>query len=119
MYTEQLKNLKFIFLPKRKIKVLIGGNSSLQSNHITFGVTTVSPKTKMDSHTHNKEEEIIYILSGYGYVEIDNKKENIKEGTVIKLPVGCLHCISNQSDEEMNFTFCFNPPVEIGSYDKK
>ena len=117
MNTVNLNGIEKINLPKRDVQVLIGGNSPIKSEYMTFGVATVAPKTKMDPHVHNKEEEIIYILSGSGYVEIDGENENIKKDTVIKLPVGSQHCIFNESDEEMRFVFCFNPPVKIGSYD--
>lgn len=114
-----IKDIKKIPLPKREIKVLVGTGSPVNSSNMTFGVTTISPNIVMDPHVHNKEEEIIYILNGYGYVVIDGKKEKIEEGTVIKLPIGSSHYLSNTSNTEMVFTFCFNPPVEIGSYDKK
>jgi len=117
--TVELSAIKKINLPKRDIQVLIGGNSPIQSEYMTFGVATVAPKTKMDPHVHDKEEEIIYILSGSGYVEIDGEKENLKKDTVIKLLIGKQHCIFNESNEEMQFVFCFNPPLVIGSYDNE
>jgi quercetin dioxygenase-like cupin family protein len=119
MNTVNIKDIRKLSLPKRDIKVLIGSGSPLDSLNMTFGVATVQPKTSMDPHMHKKEEEIIYILSGNGYVNIDGKEEKIEEGTVIKLDIGTSHFISNLSDVEMNFTFCFNPPVKIGSYDNK
>ena len=119
MNTVNIKEIKKISLPKRGVKILIGSGSPLNSSNMTFGVATIPPKTLMDPHLHTKEEEIIYILTGFGYVSIDGKKENIKEGTVIKLDIGTSHFISNNSDVEMNFTFCFHPPVKVGSYDNK
>lgn len=53
---------------------MVGGSSAVQSKFMTFGVTTIKPHTKMDSHTHMNEEEIIFILSGEGYVEINDKQ---------------------------------------------
>jgi mannose-6-phosphate isomerase-like protein (cupin superfamily) len=76
--------------------VLIGNGSPVTSESMTF-----------------------YILSGNGYVEMNGIKENIKDGTAVKIPTGSSHSICNESPENMNFIFCFNPPVKIGSYDKK
>ena len=117
MNTINLRDIDKINLPKRDIQVLVGGKSPLQSEYMTFGIAAVGPNTLMDSHVHNKEEEIIFILSGYGYVEIDGEKEKIEKDTVITLPIGSRHCLSNESDEVMRFSFSFNPPVKIGSYD--
>jgi quercetin dioxygenase-like cupin family protein len=119
MYTLDLANAESKNLPKRTVRVLVGGASPLQSDRITFGVATVKPRTTMDPHTHETEEEIIYVLSGSGFVDMEGAKEEVKEGTVIQVPIGKSHSMSNQSDEEMNFIFCFNPPVVLGSYDKK
>ncbi len=118
MHTVNIEKIKKIPLPKREVRVMVGSGSPISSNCMTFGVCTVAQDTKMDPHTHLNEEEIIYILSGNGYVEIDGTKEKLKTGTVIKIPRGKAHTICNESHENMNFTFCFNPPVEIGSYDK-
>jgi len=118
MNTVNVKDIKKISLPKRDIKVLVGSGSPVDSLNMTFGITTILPNTSMDPHIHNKEEEIIYILTGYGYVEIDGKKEKIEEGTVIKLVAGSEHFICNNSNVDMNFTFCFHPSIKIGSYDK-
>ena len=118
MNTVNIEKIAEISLPKREVRVLVGSGSPISSNCMTFGVCTVPPTTKMDPHTHSREEEIIYVLSGHGYVEIDGTKEKIKTGSVIKISKGSSHIMCNESDEDMNFTFCFNPPVEIGSYDK-
>ena len=115
----KIKDIKKISLPKRDIKVLVGTGSPINSLNMTFGVATIPPKTSLDPHIHNKEEEIIYLLSGDGFVYIDGNKESIEEGTVIKLPIGSSHYLSNNSSDDMNFIFCFHPPVIIGSYDKK
>ena len=119
MNTVNIKDIKKISLPKRDIKVLVGTGSPINSLNMTFGVATIPPKTSMDPHAHNKEEEIIYILNGDGFVYIDGNKESIEQGSVIKLPIGSSHYLSNNSSDDMNFIFCFHPPVIIGSYDKK
>lgn len=105
-------------LPKRQVHVLVGGDSVLQSSQLTFGVTTVTPRCAMDSHSH-LQEEIIFIMSGRGHVEIDGANEELRAGTAILLRSGCSHAVYNDSDEEMRFTFCFHPPVRVGSYDRK
>ena len=119
MNTINVNDVEALSLPKREIKVLVGNNSTIQSEFMTFGVTTIQPKTKMDMHTHDNEEEIIFILSGEGYVEIDGEQEELKKGTVIRLPIGSKHLLNNISGQEMMFVFCFNSKLKIGSYDKK
>lgn len=114
-----ISEVKLLKLPKRDAKILVGGNSPVKSDYMTFGVTFVKPKTKMDYHIHKKEEEIIYIVNGEGYVDINGKRESIRKGTVIRIPIGSKHLIINNSKDTMEFVFCFNSKISIGSYDKK
>ena len=115
MYTLNEANASRLELPGRTCMVLVG-NEKIVAKKMTFGVTEVPPKTKMIPHRH-KEEEIIYILKGYGEVQVNNNIEEIKEGTVIHLPSDSEHFIENKSSKTMKFTFAFSPPVKVGSYD--
>ncbi len=119
MNTKHISDIEILNLPKRKIRVLVGGSSPLHSDYLTFGVASIEPGIEMDPHIHKNEEEIIYILSGKGTVSVDGKLESIKQGSVIKLPIGSEHYIHNTSNEIMNFVFCFNAKIKIGGYDNK
>ena len=117
MYTLHFEEGRRLELPGRTVTVLVG-NEKMQSDLMTFGVTEVPPKSRMDPHNH-VQEEIIYIMQGYGEVVINGQAEELKPGTVIKLVDDCEHYIENKSDETMRFTFCFHPTVQVGSYDSK
>ena len=115
MYTINEQEVEWLDLPGRRCRVMVGG-VSLEADYITFGVTEVPPRTKMSPHKHDKEEEIIFILNGFGEVTIDGEAEKLEPGTAIYLPVGSEHFIDNKSDDTMKFTFAFSPAVRIGSY---
>ena len=114
MHTLNEENVNRIELPGRACKVLVG-NEQLKAENLTFGVTQVPPKTKMTPHKHI-QEEVIFILSGYGETQVNGHVEEIKKGTVIYLPSDSEHYIENKSDEMMKFTFAFSPTVKVGSY---
>ena len=117
-HTLNIKDCRKLKLPGRDVTMLVGAEK-MQSDRMTFGVAEVPPEGKMLPHTHIKEEEIMFVLEGYGAIYIDGKEEAISPGTVIKCNLGEEHYIVNKSDKIMKFTFCFNPPVKVGSYDKK
>ena len=117
-HTLNIKDCKKLKLPGRDVTVLVGAEK-MQSDRMTFGVAEVPAKGAMSPHTHAKEEEIMFILEGCGAIYIDGKEEAISPGTVIKCNSGEEHYIVNESEEVMKFTFCFNPPVKVGAYDKK
>lgn len=108
MYTLHKSEAKMLDLPGRTVYILVG-NEKLSSDRMTFGVTEVPPQTSMSPHTHQCEEEIIFIMEGYGEVDVGGSIEKLEPDTVIKLPVGIEHTIRNDSSNTMKFTFCFNP----------
>lgn len=118
MYTLHEKDVPKINLPGRTCQVIVGSNT-LSAKNITFGIAEVPPYGKMSPHIHEKEEEVIYIVKGYGYVVVNKKKEAIEPGVVIYLPIRSEHFIHNESADTMKFTFAFSPPVKVGSYDEK
>lgn len=118
MYTLNEKDVPEINLPGRTCQVMVGSNNLIAKN-ITFGIAKVPPHGKMSPHTHKKEEEVIYIIKGYGHVIIDKRKEALEPGSVIYLPVGSEHFVHNEGADIMKFIFAFSPPVKVGSYDQK
>ena len=118
MYTFHYRDAEVLRLKGRDVRVLVG-HDTLTSDRMTFGVTEVPVKTSMDPHVHSEEEEIIYVLQGYGQVYADNVVELLEPGTAIKVSPGSSHYIINRSDEVMRFVFCFSPPARVGSYEDR
>ena len=100
-------------LPGRTSYRMVGFDG-IKSDRMTFGVVHLPPLTKMDPHKHVDEEEIIYIIEGFGKVHFeDGSFEPIESGTVIVAPRGVNHAMENLSKNTMKWCFCFNPPVKI------
>ncbi len=52
-------------------------------------------------HTHTCDNEIIYVISGTGYVVCDGVREELKPKTVHYCPKNSEHTIVNDGDEEL------------------
>lgn len=116
MYTLHESEAKIISLPKRNIIPLVG-TEGIISDKMSFGVAFLPPKSKMDPHKHINEEEIIYIIEGFGKVHFeDGVFEVIEPGTVIVAPKGMDHMLENESKSIMKWCFVFNPVVKIGKH---
>ena len=116
MYTLHISKAKKVNLPGRIIYPMVG-HDGIKSERMTFGIADLPPKTKMDPHMHSEEEEIIYIIEGFGKLYIGKDiVEDIEAGTVIVAPKNIDHYMENESNSEMRWCFCFNPPVKIGSH---
>lgn len=111
-----ISKAKKVDLPGREAYPMVGPDG-IKSNRMTFGVAVIPPKVKLEPHKHIKEEEIIYIMEGFGKLYIGSDViEAIEPGTVMVAPKNVYHTIKNESNNVMKWCFCFNPPVKIGSH---
>ena len=61
------------------------------------------PGATIGEHTHEGNSEIIYFLSGRGYVIYDGEKIPVSAGQCHYCPKGHTHSLVNDSDEELVF----------------
>ena len=76
--------------------VITGRDDVIQINH-----GTVKAGCALGGGVH-EEDEIYYILSGKGTLQLDDKIIDVAGGQVIFIPAGCFHALDNsKSDEDM------------------
>jgi len=71
----------------------------------------VSPGKRLSYQRHKKRSEHWYITQGNGEVTLDGKVELVSPGSIIQVPQGMLHRISNTGSAELIFI-----EVQTGSY---
>jgi len=106
-------------LPGRTVIPLVG-TEGIKSERMSFGVAYLPPLSKMDPHRHINEEEIIFIIEGFGKVHFgDGSVENIEPGSVIVAPNSMEHIMENTSKRTMKWAWVFNPTITIGKHTSK
>ena len=63
-------------------------------------------------HYHSQTEEIYYILSGSGRMQIGDDQRDVTVGDAIAIPPGAVHTILNTGQEELKFLCCCAPCYE-------
>ena len=117
MNTVKFTEAELLVLPKRDVRVFIGTNkinTNVKSERITTGLTQVPSKTDMIPHTHDNEEEIIFVIKGTGEVIIGGITEKLEPYTAAKFPIGVEHQVKNIGDSTLEFVFMFNPVFSFG-----
>ena len=107
-----------IQLPGRVWKKLIGPEDGGCKNMI-FGIVRFPPGSNPGTHFHEKEEEIIYVLSGRGETQVGDKIYSLEPGVAVFTEPGVEHCVKTLGSEPLILISVFSPPVKIGSYDKR
>ena len=74
--------------------VVTGREDVIQINH-----GTVKAGYALGGGTH-EEDEIYYILSGKGKLQLDDKIIDVVANQVIFIPAGCFHALDNRESEE-------------------
>jgi len=105
-------------LPGRSHKMIIRPDN-MGAETMCFGLADFPANAHAPAHVHEKEEEIIYVLTGKGEMYFDGEAEPVEPGSCVIIPKGVTHSINNTGDEVIKLAYVFSPPVVQGSYDKK
>lgn len=85
-------------------------NSNIRNQSLAEARLPVGGAT--DPHYHPKTEEIYYILSGTGKMQIAADVTEVGPGDAIAIPPGAPHQITNTGDETLVFLCCCAPCYE-------
>ena len=75
----------------------------------------VSPGKRLSYQRHQKRSEHWYITQGNGEVTLDGKVELVSAGSIIQVPQGMLHRISNTGSTELIFRIMCSKWTILGS----
>ncbi len=86
---------------------LLGATPEVGCHSVTQFVGLIPPGRAPD-HFH-RYDEVIYVLEGEGYLQIDGEQAPIRPGTCIHLPRTLVHCLANTGESEMRVLGVFTP----------
>ena len=81
-----------------------GGTYKVKSIH-------VSPGKRLSYQRHQKRSEYWYITEGTGEVTLNGEIQKVSKGSIVEIPQGMLHRMSNTGSNELIFI-----EVQTGSY---
>jgi mannose-6-phosphate isomerase-like protein (cupin superfamily) len=72
-----------------------------------LNVTHVSirPGETVPAHTHQDEDQVYYVVSGSGFVELAGERTTVSAGSTVLIPLGTEHLITNTSSERLDYVF--------------
>ncbi len=71
--------------------------SGLKIKNISIATGFLKPRQLAIPHFHKVSEEIYYVLLGKGRVRVGNKKEEIRQGDAVYIPIKAIHALENTS----------------------
>jgi len=76
--------------------------------HQSLAEATIPAGGQTRRHHHKRSEELYYVLSGRGVMEIDGATQEVAGGDAILIPPGAWHQI--RAMEPLSFLCCCAPP---------
>ena len=74
-----------------------------------FGTQTVPPGSHVREHAHDRNEELIHVLSGAGRAVLDGAEHRMAPGTTIFLGRNRLHMFINDGTTDLTFAWLILP----------
>ena len=105
-------------LPGRDWFLCVGPENTAAKN-LTVGYGTFPPGSAPPGHIHPTQEEVIYIISGYGAIVTPDETVALKPGTAVYIPVGLFHSTVSHGPGPLEMVTSFSPPVVPGSYEDR
>jgi mannose-6-phosphate isomerase-like protein (cupin superfamily) len=66
---------------------------------------SIKPGETVPSHVHTDEDQIYYVVSGTGFVELDGKRTDVGAGSGVMIPLGTQHLITNTGSGPLDYVF--------------
>ena len=91
-------------------ELLAHRNSSIRNQ--SLAEARLPPGAATTPHYHPRTEEIYYIISGSGRMQIGDEIRDVSPGDAIAIPPGQVHQITNIGDATLLFLCCCAPGYE-------
>ncbi len=92
----------------RLTRVLAGPGAPAEPDHFVMGYVTIYAGGEVPAHAHT-QEEVYFIVSGHGVIEIDNEKTEVGPGSYTYILPGQTHSLRNTAKEDLIMIFCYAP----------
>lgn len=103
-------------LPGRDWILFVGPQNTAAKN-VSVALAVFPQGSAPGPHVHEHEEEVIWIVSGYGRIVAGEQVIELVPGTGVYIPPGTFHGIETDPVYPLEFISIFAPPAVPGSYE--
>lgn len=81
----------------------------MRATNQTLAEATLAPGQETQRHYHLESEELYYLVTGEGEMEVDGERSPVGPGDAILIPPGAWHQIRATGAGELRFLCCCAP----------
>ena len=91
------------------VRNLLNDKAVSSENRFAMGTQTVAPRSFIREHTHDRNEEIIFVVRGRGIARMDGVDHPLEEGSCVFVGRDRKHHFLNPHDEPLTFLWLIMP----------
>jgi len=92
-----------------QIEVIFAPDVVAMDHPIGFGTQTVAPGGHVREHAHDRNEEVIYVISGHGRAVIDGESHPMRPGSSFFIGKNRRHMFINEGADDIVWTWLIVP----------
>jgi mannose-6-phosphate isomerase-like protein (cupin superfamily) len=92
-----------------ELRVLLDTTEGGQGR-MSLAMEILRPGQHTEPHWHTHLEEIYYILTGQGRMEIGDEAQEVHAGDAILIPINLVHCLHNTGEDDLALLCAVSPP---------
>ena len=104
------------FPARRRTRNLVGGASSIQSEHFSLGYVVLEPQGGQVPWHNQTQDEIYFILEGTGEMCIGSERTTVRGGQTVFIPPGEYHQLTNVGEEPLTMIYCYGPAGDVAHW---
>lgn len=93
-------------------RIVTGGEGGVANVHIV-------KVSQGSAHFHAKYNEVYYVLSGHGTIDLEGSVKDLCPGAVVVIPAGVVHSLDAKEGEMLEFIIFGTPAMSIDHKDAK
>ncbi|MCL5987251.1 MAG: cupin domain-containing protein [Actinobacteria bacterium] len=97
----------------RVVRFAFGSQGKLPTKNFNLGVVEFKKDIISLEHTHNKVDEVLYVLDGEATVVLEGEEIAAKRGDFIYIPGNAKHRIITDKASGIKILFIFSGEIEI------
>ncbi|MEN6545319.1 MAG: cupin domain-containing protein [Armatimonadia bacterium] len=82
------------------------------SRHLSLAEATIAPGQSTIRHRHHQSEEIYYVLSGAGTIEVAARLQRVQAGDAVLIPPGAEHRATCMGETPLRILCACSPPYQ-------
>lgn len=91
------------------VRNIISQAATNSKHNLSIGTQTVAPGCMIREHTHDRNEEVIFVIEGEGFARVEGVDHPISRGSAVFIGLNTRHHFINPGTEPLTFVWYFMP----------